>query len=395
MEQHYYNARTRAPRTRAPASAAERGTDRHDACADQGPRGPDRSRDAGPERPLGAPDARTDTRLTRPTGRSGVTRTVLITGGAGFIGSNLTRRLVGNGDEVRILDDLSIGQAAYLEGRPARVAARFAGRSGNRSVGRGRGRCRRPPGGAAGIDDSVRDPLGTFEANVAWSVSLLEAARLAASGGSSSPRRMPPPATTHPERRDRPPLPDLALRRLEAGDRGLLPGVRRDLRPRRMLPAVLECLRAIFAHKRSVVAAWLRSAHDADARSRSTATAGRPATSSTPTTWPRRSRRRSTRRRTTSAGELFQAGTGVETTVAELAEAIGRRRRPVEVRHAPARPGDIGRNVARVDKAVTVLGYRARVPLREGLAETAAWFAAALEDPALAAVEAHAASGSE
>ena len=58
------------------------------------------------------------------------------------------------------------------------------------------------------------------------------------------------------------------------------------------------------------------------------------------------------------AGELFQAGTGVETTVAGLAEAIVAAVEPVEVRHAPARPGDIGRNVA-VDKAATVLGYRA------------------------------------
>ena len=96
------------------------------------------------------------------------------------------------------------------------------------------------------------------------------------------------------------------------------------------------------------------------------------------------------------AGELFQAGTGVETTVAELADEIGRAvGRPVEIRHGPARAGDVERNVARVDKAATVLGYRARVPLADGLAGTAAWFAAALEDPALAAVEAHAASGSE
>jgi NAD(P)-dependent dehydrogenase (short-subunit alcohol dehydrogenase family) len=47
-----------------------------------------------------------------------VTRTVLITGGAGFIGSNLARRLVRGGDQVRILDDLSIGQTAYLDGVP-------------------------------------------------------------------------------------------------------------------------------------------------------------------------------------------------------------------------------------------------------------------------------------
>jgi nucleoside-diphosphate-sugar epimerase len=96
------------------------------------------------------------------------------------------------------------------------------------------------------------------------------------------------------------------------------------------------------------------------------------------------------------AGELFQAGTGVETSVAGLADEIARAvGRPVEIRHGPARAGDIERNVARVDKAAAVLGYRAAIPLADGLKGTAAWFASALRDPVLATVEAHAASGSE
>jgi UDP-glucose 4-epimerase len=43
---------------------------------------------------------------------------VLITGGAGFIGSNLTRRMLDDGDEVVVIDDLSTGFAANLEGLP-------------------------------------------------------------------------------------------------------------------------------------------------------------------------------------------------------------------------------------------------------------------------------------
>jgi len=41
---------------------------------------------------------------------------ILITGGAGFVGSHLAERLVGEGDEVRVLDDLSGGSLANLSG---------------------------------------------------------------------------------------------------------------------------------------------------------------------------------------------------------------------------------------------------------------------------------------
>jgi UDP-glucose 4-epimerase len=96
------------------------------------------------------------------------------------------------------------------------------------------------------------------------------------------------------------------------------------------------------------------------------------------------------------AGEIFQAGTGVETTINELATTIQRViDRPVEVRHGPPRDGDIRRNVSRVDKAARVLGYRAAVPLEEGLRRTARWFETALADRALAGIVPHSASGSE
>lgn len=40
---------------------------------------------------------------------------VLVTGGAGFIGSNLTRRLLADGHTVRVLDDLSTGHLSNLD----------------------------------------------------------------------------------------------------------------------------------------------------------------------------------------------------------------------------------------------------------------------------------------
>jgi len=96
------------------------------------------------------------------------------------------------------------------------------------------------------------------------------------------------------------------------------------------------------------------------------------------------------------AGELFQVGTGRETTINQLAAAVERAvGRPLDVRRAEPRQGDVRRNVARVDKAADRLGYRAEVSLDDGLARTARWFEAALHDPQLAGVTPHAASGSD
>ena len=43
-------------------------------------------------------------------------RTVLVTGGAGFIGSHLTQHLLALGACVHILDDLSSGSKSNLDG---------------------------------------------------------------------------------------------------------------------------------------------------------------------------------------------------------------------------------------------------------------------------------------
>jgi len=104
---------------------------------------------------------------------------ILITGGAGFIGSSLAHALVARGDEVCIIDNLSSGReenlarivdqvAFYRESILEPMALREA---------------------MAGVDyvlhqaalpsvsRSVQDPVASFEANVVGSMRVLEAAR--------------------------------------------------------------------------------------------------------------------------------------------------------------------------------------------------------------------------
>ncbi|MDQ2966056.1 MAG: NAD-dependent epimerase/dehydratase family protein [Chloroflexota bacterium] len=325
-----------------------------------------------------------------------MSRTVLVTGGAGFIGSALARLLAERGDRVRILDDLSIGRAEYLEGVPhelirvplsdrATVARAVEGTDAVVHL-----------AARAGIPDSVADPVGTFEVNVHQLLGVLDAARqagvprfvFASSNAAAGDHEPPVDETDLPH-----PVSPYGASKL-AGE------------------AYLQAFAATYGmaacslrfsnaygprslHKKSVVAAWVRAAlarrpltvHGDGEQTRDfvyvddLARAVLAALDAPPDA---------------VAGEVFQVGTGRETTINELAAVIGRAAgRPSEIVRAPARPGDVRRNVSRVDKAEERLGYRAAVPLPEGLAETVTWFRIALRDAALAGVVPHAASGSE
>jgi len=72
----------------------------------------------------------------------------------------------------------------------------------------------------------------------------------------------------------------------------------------------------------------------------------------------------------------FNVGTGVETSVMELARALKRvARSDVGVEQLPKRPGEQQRSVVSIAKAGSLLGWRPRHTLEEGLSRTFAWFA--------------------
>ena len=107
---------------------------------------------------------------------------VLITGGAGFIGSNLARVALAEGHEIVVLDDLSTGYAANLDGLPVRF---HEGSVNDRDA---------LDAALQGVDAvvhlaalgsvprSILDPVATHHANATGTLSVLEGARRAGVG---------------------------------------------------------------------------------------------------------------------------------------------------------------------------------------------------------------------
>ena len=110
---------------------------------------------------------------------SAVVARVLVTGGAGFIGSTLTRLLLERGDEVRIYDDLSSGSREHLEGLDVEVVEGDV-RDVERLTGAARGNdILFHLAAGAGVVDSIENPLGNFDVNARGTLVALWAAKQA------------------------------------------------------------------------------------------------------------------------------------------------------------------------------------------------------------------------
>jgi UDP-glucose 4-epimerase len=81
-----------------------------------------------------------------------------------------------------------------------------------------------------------------------------------------------------------------------------------------------------------------------------------------------------------AVGSVMNVGSGAETTLLDLVAAIGGAAGvDLRVVHGAAREGDIRRSVASVSLAASLLGYRPQTPLRDGLAHTLHWYRADVE----------------
>jgi UDP-glucose 4-epimerase len=102
---------------------------------------------------------------------------VLVTGGGGFIGSNLVRALLERGDDVKVLDNFATGNRANLDGLDVEVVEGEL-RSYERVHNAVRGvEVVHHLGALGSVPRSVQDPLTTSAVNVEGTLNVLLAAR--------------------------------------------------------------------------------------------------------------------------------------------------------------------------------------------------------------------------
>jgi nucleoside-diphosphate-sugar epimerase len=314
---------------------------------------------------------------------------VLVTGGAGFIGSNLVRSLAAAGDTVRVLDDFSTGGPENLDGVDGLVEVVEGDVRNQLQV-------RKAVVGAEAVYHlaalpsvarSVADPRASHEVNVDGTLNVLLAAgeagvRRLVYASSSSVYGDTAELPKHEEMPVSPRSPYAATKLAgEAYCRAFacvspletvclrffnIFGPRQD--PTSQYAAVVpRFVTRMLAGQPAEVVGDGRQTRDftfvgnAVEACRLAAVAGPQA-----------------------VGEAMNVGCGDRISVLDLAglvndllgEAIG----PV---FTPARPGDVRDSQAAIAKAGRLLGYRPLVAVRDGLAETVRWFAShAAEGPA-------------
>lgn len=301
---------------------------------------------------------------------------VLVTGGAGFIGSNLVRALLARGDDVRVLDNFSTGSRRNLEGLERDVEiVEGELRSYERVHNAVRGTEIVYHLGALGsVPRSVQDPLTSSAVNVEGTLNVQLAARdegvrrvVFASSSSiyGNQDELPLRESMAPD-----PVSPYGVAKL-AAERYCVSfsrvyhsfetvvlryfnvfGPRQD--PTSQYAAVVPRFITAIADGRPV------TIFDDGEQSRDftyvdNVVAANLLAADAPG----------------ASGRIFNVSAGSPTSVSELADTIGRLLgRPVEKTYLPPRPGDLRNSWADVSEARGGLGYEPAVGLEEGLSRT-------------------------
>ena len=99
----------------------------------------------------------------------------LVTGGAGFIGSNMVRALLEQGSAVRVLDNLSTGRRENLAGLEPNVEFQVGDLRDEAAVARAVAGVRYVlhVGALSSVSRSVQDPAATHGANITGTLNIL------------------------------------------------------------------------------------------------------------------------------------------------------------------------------------------------------------------------------
>jgi nucleoside-diphosphate-sugar epimerase len=297
---------------------------------------------------------------------------VLVTGGAGFIGSHLVEGLLARGARVRVLDDFSTGRRENLAPFGERVEL-IEGDCADPAT------ARRACEGAEwvfhqaaipSVPRSVADPVGTDRANVGGTVSMLQAARQAGVRrfvfAASSAAYGDVPTLPKAESLTPAPLSPYAVQKL-AGE-----AYCRVFHDPRGLQTVALRYFNVFGPRQDPNSEYAAVVP----RFVTAALAGQPVTifgdglQSRDFT-PVEDAVRANLLAATSeraAGHVINVARGERISLLELVDRIGRVvGRRLEVRHAPPREGDVRHSLADVSRAREFLGYVPSVPFDEAL----------------------------
>jgi UDP-glucose 4-epimerase len=305
-------------------------------------------------------------------------REVLVTGGAGFVGATLVRRLAGAGYRVRVFDNLSTGDAAHLAGVDAELIKGdvLDGDALDEAVA-GCGAIIHLAA-AGSVLGSVADPGANFEANVVGTFRVLDAARRhavrrvvqASTGGALIGDAVPPVD----ERSLPKPLSPYGASKL-AGE-GYAHAFARTYGVRTVAVRFGNVYGPWCGRKRGVFNVFfeaLRSGTPLVIYGDGTASRDYVHVSDIAAVL-----QRALENPDVPGGTVLHAASGVETTITALADlcrrAAGRPDHPMV--YQPARTGEVGRNFASYDLARRLLGYCPTVRIEDGVPLLWEWFKA-------------------
>jgi nucleoside-diphosphate-sugar epimerase len=301
-------------------------------------------------------------------------QTSLVTGGAGFIGSNLVRALLERGDDVRVLDNFSTGNRANLEGLDVEIIEGEL-----RSYERVHNAVRRAEvvyhlGALGSVPRSVQDPLTSSAVNVEGTLNVLLAARdegvrrVVFSSSTSvygSSRQLPTSEDAAPDPISPYGVAKLAAERYcisfsrvyESFESVVLRyfnvfGERQS--PSSQYAAVVPLFVTAIAAGRTV------QIHGDGEQSRDFTHVGNVIDATL-----------RAGEASGANGEIFNIAAGAPASVNHLADTIGAiQGKPVAKEFLPPRAGDIRDSWADLSKAERVLGYRPSIGLDDGLRRT-------------------------